>query len=259
MRSRPSPSLFPAALLWAALVAASLFPTDRAMAESQVLLVSGSHDWVPYLMVDPTTGRARGALYDVLIEACRAVGAECLFLDYPWKRVLDYLDYGDIDICCGIYPTVSRQGQYIFSAPIYQDEVRVLTAKPMAIDSFDDLKGLRGDALLGASYGDVADARIDLYLDVVRWTDKTQSLLRLIRGDSDYMICPQRDCLGAAQSMHLRDKVRIQPLVLSEMDVHIAFSRHSKHPEILEAVNRELDRMIASGRVREILQPYLRD
>ena len=44
------------------------------------------------------------------------------------------------------------------------------------------------------------------------------------------------------------------PFVLTTQDVFIAFSRHSAHPDLL---NRELDRIVKSGRAEELLEPYL--
>jgi len=241
------------------LILAALLLAPPALGDDKpVLIVSGSHDWAPYLMIDPTTGQSRGALHDVLVEACRAAGADCLFVDYPWKRVLDYLDHGDIDVSCGIYSTVKRRGQYIFSPPIYTDEVRVFSAKPLVVNDIKDLRGLRGDAQLGASFGDAADAYISQHLDVARWTDKERPLLRLLRGDTEYVICPHRDCMEIVRHKGWEDRIRALPHVLATNDVHIAFSRHSRHADLIPAINRELGRLVKNGRARELLEPYLR-
>lgn len=227
-----------------------------ARADDGVVVASGAMGWRPYLMLDPTNGKVTGVLHDILQQACDNLGLSLVFADYPWKRALDNLQHGDVDVLCGIYWTEGRSKTFRFSSPVFKDEIRIFVTEPFEIDSLDDLKGKKGDRPLGGSYGDDFDEYARKNLDLTQVTTKELSFSRLQRGFTEYYVCALADCMHYLKTQGLTEEIRPLPYVVAENSVYFAFSRSSKNPQRDTALIEELERLRKDGTVDEILYSY---
>lgn len=163
----------------ALLICALFAPPPAKAAEASTLIAAGSFRWLPYFDLNHDTGKITGAMYDILQEACRRADAEVVFTSLPWRRVLDNAKHGEIDIICGLYRTSARAEYLDFSIPLLRDEIRVFTTGELPINSYEDLVGLRGTAVLGSSYGEEFDAfaakhlRLTRLIDIINFFRKT--------------------------------------------------------------------------------------
>lgn len=227
-----------------------------ARAEGGVVVASGAMGWRPYLMQDARTGEVSGVLHDVLARACENLGYEMIFAEYPWKRALDNLLHGDVDVICGIYKTKNRVERFRYSGPVFKDEIRVFVTDPFPMEGLEDLVGKEGDRPLGGSYGDRFDSYARRHLYITEVTTKELSFSRLLRGHIDYYVCAYADCMHYITQEGLEDRVQALPYVISTNEVYFAFSRKSAHPERDAKIIAELERLRQDGTVDAIFRSY---
>lgn len=222
------------------------------------MIAAGSFIWHPYYIRDKKTGEITGVLHDILAETCRRAEVDFTFQNSPWKRVMDYARYGDIDIVCGLYWTKERAEYLDFSAPLFRDEVRIFTNKPLHINSLNDLIGLRGTAILGSSYGKDFDEFSEKYLNLMRAPDKSQFVERLLSDETDYVVCGHLDCSLYFAADSQASQIRPLPYSVSSNNVYLGFSKNSKRREILTKLNKTIDEMVQDGTVNVIYRRYMR-
>lgn len=244
-----------AALLLVTLHAPALASSKVDSTNITPLLVSGLSQYSPNLMVD-AMGNPSGVMWDILATAARRIGMRLQYIEYPWKRALLELEKGNIDIICGAYWTQGRAKKFDYSPAVALDQARLFVRKPFPVSSIADLKGKRGDMLLGASFGEAFDrAKSELNLTAIN--DKKNALFRLQRGFSDYFICAYDSCIYYIHQLNLGDSITTLPFVLSKNRVYYAYSKASIKKGWQKKLNGELQRMLNNGDVDRIRHMYM--
>lgn len=247
-------------LIAAALVCLLLLMGLPARANEPVTLIAaGSYRWLPHFHLDHETGKISGGMYDILKEACRRSNTQVVFTALPWLRVLDNARHGEIDVVCGLFKTDERSKYLTFSPPLRNEEIRVFATGDLNINSYDDLIGLRGTAVRGTSYGKQFDdfAARTPHLHLTRVTDSSSFFKRLLSGATDYVICPNDDCKSELKRLGLQFKIIPLPFVIGHSDIHIAFSKKSKHADAIKRLMKAIEEMKADGTIDAIYRWYM--
>lgn len=244
-------------LLAAFAITVALLPSVLWAGANKTIIASGAIGWNPYLMRSPDTREYSGVLHDALLIAAQRIGATVKFVDFPWKRAVENMEHGDVDVICGMYWTKERAQKYNYSAPVLQDDIVVFATRRFEIDSLEDLVGKRGDRPLGGSYGDKFDSFARKHLAITQIPGKELSFQRLLRGHTDYCVLAQADGMYYLKQQGLTDKVHVLPYVISTNDVHYVFSKNTKKAHLLTMLFAELDRLREDGTIRKLLKSYI--
>lgn len=234
-----------------------LCSSGTAMAQATPLFASGAVGWRPYVMNDPEIGRLTGVFMDLLEMVSHETGLDIRFRDLSWKRALQQLKQGDLDIICGMYRTSEREAVYRFSPPLFRDEVRIFTARPLQVDSLDDLVGLQGDIPLGARYGEPFDSYAKQKLRLDRVSDKRYSFGKLMHERTDYVISAYADGVLELALMGLSDAIRPLPFVVAVNDVYWAYPLSRGRQQDYDRVDAVLRRLVANGTVERLYSMHL--
>ena len=89
--------------------------------------VSGSLGWYPLLMEHKKSGRVEGVAIELMQMIGKEMNLPVKFVKYPWKRMLQHLEFGSIDMVLGIYQTKKRALIYEYSPAFLINEARVFT------------------------------------------------------------------------------------------------------------------------------------
>jgi len=197
--------------------------------DCQVLKVSGSMGWNPLIIKNTETDQISGMGYDLAQEIGTRLKIPIKFIELPWKRVLHYLEQGELDIVLGIYWTQQRSKDYLYSSSIFQNEARVFVHKDkqFAFESLEDLIGKKGDIPLGASFGDEFDQFAEKKLEIENVGVKKSAFKRLLTFRSDYYVSDYFDVMWELRKQGLNDKIVPLPRAVSNTRVYVAVSRKS--------------------------------
>ncbi|MCP3926409.1 MAG: amino acid ABC transporter substrate-binding protein [Desulfobacterales bacterium] len=230
--------------------------------ECKVLRVAGANGWLPMSFTDPSTGKPVGVAYDF----ARLVGkklkrAVVIRNELPFRRILKYLEDGELDICVSLYWNEERAAKYLFTEPYFVNQTRVwvVKGKEFPFKTFDDLIGRVGGIPAGGSLGAKFDAFAkahNLKLEEVK--TKKQRFFKMLRGRTDYLLQDYYDGLTFLKHHGLQDQFVALDRPLSENKVYFAVSRKSPCADLLPQINYIIKKAKQDGIIQALIKKYTR-
>ncbi|MCP3925292.1 MAG: amino acid ABC transporter substrate-binding protein [Desulfobacterales bacterium] len=212
-------------------------------------------------MQNKETKKITGISYDLIMEIGKKLNIPVKFQILPWKRMLVYLDQGEIDVILGIYWTKKRSEIYHYSSPFLQNEARVFVLKEKKFNfrSFKDLIGKRGDIPPGGSFGDKFDKFSKKHLKLSGIKDRSSRIKRLLLGRCHYFIADYMDGMWTLNEQGMADKIVPLPKAVSKTQVYFAMSRKSKCPNIAAEITNYIEIFKNDGTMKSIIRRYIRN
>lgn len=173
-----------------------------------------------------------------------------------WRRCLTDSAEGRVDLVIA-YRSPAREAYLAFGRePLLHEEVALFyhRDRPLAVSRLDDLARYRGGLLFGESYGPSFDAFIAARGAVERVASNHQNFGKLIRGRIDYIAHERRTGQLLIERMPGAEAIEMLPLTLAEDALYFAVSRHSPLAQRLDELDREVARLVASGRIEAWLR-----
>jgi len=221
--------------------------------------VNGTSYWYPVVTRVEGEAGLRGLLPTLAREAFESLGIEVIEMpERPWKRLLIQLEAGKFDVLLGAYRTDARAAKFLYSTPVYNDEVAVFVAagKEFELTGPEDLIGRKGVRPFGGSYGQAFDAFSDAYLDMsaIGHDGDADDLFRiLLAGKADYGVLGRFDGQHDMIRLGLQNEVTQLPAILTVNPVHFLFSKNSPCAALLPRFNAQLSMLLETGRADEVL------
>ncbi len=242
------------------MVSACLTSIGNAQA-CQVLRVSGAGNWLPVAYINKDTGDPEGIAYDFakIIGGKLNIPVE-LNATLPWKRMLHYLEKGELDMTAALYWTKEREVLYQFTTPYYENEARVFVVKgkEFPFEKFEDLIGRSGGLSLG-SYGEEFETFAKQHkLRLER--DKSATLIarKLLIGRYDYFILDYLNGMLFLQESGLQEQIIALPHPVSTASVHLALSRQSPCLALVPRINAVIEKSKQDGTLQAIVDRYIK-
>jgi polar amino acid transport system substrate-binding protein len=233
----------------ALVLALIVLPTITLAAVASTIVVDVRHR-PPEMVVEGYS--ASGPLVDIILEAAKAVGLNVRLQLRQFHASYADLKAGKIDVLPRTLCTAQRSKEIDFIGPIgFQEKVIRFLVKPgneATIETFADLKRLKVGVKLGTHYFDELNNATDI--QKVESYDDTNMVLMFDRGRFDTMAV-------------LDQKAVIEALATAGIH-QFGFAHYSKRIVIgnyygiragspyKAALQAQLERMVASGRVEEI-------
>jgi polar amino acid transport system substrate-binding protein len=226
----------------------------------------GWESYVPYQFAD-RDGRPTGADLELIREVAKAIGCDPVFKQMPWARQLSELRNGTLDVAASASHTPEREEYVRFSVPYRRAEMAIFvldgTASQYALSSLSDIPAIdfKLGIIFGYYYGEEFEAfRNDpafaTHVDAA--ADYPTNIRKLLHGRIDgFLVDDVAVMLAEARALGVEDRVERHPLHITGDVFHLMFSRQSVDPEIVAAVDRELERLKAEGRIQAILDKFL--
>ena len=181
--------------------------------------------WAPYVYEE--NGVPKGIDYEVTAEVFRRLGIEVTWEFMPWRRCMLMVDQGLADGVLDIFQTALRSSQlYYPSEPLSEVEFVLFqaNARPHAVDSLDDLRGLTVGTSAGYDYGPEF-LESPLFRREAAPTQEA-NFGKLQRGRIDLVVTDRRVGRYMIAQLGLQDQISELPLVIKRQRQYLAVRRN---------------------------------
>lgn len=229
-----------------------------ASTKCKTVSINGANGWIPVSYYGDN--RLTGVAPDIITNIFNEIGIEVKQQPIvPWKRLLNDLEIGKLDVLTGAYYNDKRAKTYQYSNVITVDEIRIFVKKGKEFPFYDlsDLKGLIGVRPQGGSYGQDFDDYANKNLHINENNSTLAMLKLLIQDKVDYAVWGYFDGLGNITQHHYQDQITALPTPVSSNNVYALFSRKSPCVSQIDRFNQILDRMHTNGDIDEIIEEHL--
>lgn len=226
--------------------------------------------WEPYAIYTyaDEAGKVSGADIDVMREIGRELGCEITFKEAPWTRVLLEVENGTIDVSTSTSRTPEREKFAWFSTSYRTTEMAIYVRRgEVGIYRLDNLgavakTGFRLGVIAGYHYGPefaelMRDPAFTGFVDEA--IDYRTNIRKLMHGRIDgYLVEDVGVMLAEAKTLGVLDQIEQYPMAIPGEKLHLMFSRKTVKPELVEAVNASLARIMADGRLSKFVDRHMK-
>ncbi|AMC34623.1 substrate-binding periplasmic protein [Janthinobacterium sp. B9-8] len=227
-------------------------------------LVVGWDTWPPYHFKDEQ-GQMRGLAVEVLVELARRADCPLRFAQMPWKRTLNELAVGKVDLAMEVLKTPERARVMLFSRAYRPSSVHFFARKKEERWSFNTLADLSklGPVTLGVSRGDSYGEELDQWLNapppsvaVDVAPTMAVNLRKLQHGRVDLVLGDLFATQAALYDLKLTNEIAPLAQEWRTQDAYFAFSRISVGEPVFQAFQQALDSMMKDGSLKKIQLRY---
>ena len=225
----------------------------------------GWEDWQPYQYKDES-GTVTGLDIELVQTIFANINYQLRLIELPWKRHLESVKAGRIDLAASASKAPEREEYALFSAP-YRTESAVMYIRKADVDkyTFDSLKDIIGtDFTLavtrGYYYGEEFASLMknpEFKKHIQEVNDNQLAQRQLARNRVDGFL---EDPIAATVELRnegLQDQISVLMPIYSD-DIYVMFSKKSTSPELVETFNKSLTELKTSGRYDRIMNKYLK-
>ncbi len=225
----------------------------------------GWEPWEPYQYLNEKKELV-GLDVEVLTALAKQAGIEIVFKEFPWKRILFYVENGELDMTSGASKAPEREVYAYYSEPYRMESavmfVRKGTSANYALNELKDI--LSGSFQLGVEreyhYGEnyaelMKNEAFAKHVQVVNRAELNYNKLLRNRIDG-FLVDP---FVGAAylKRNKLADRIETHPMPIYSDAIHFLVSKKTSHPSLVERLNASIRKMKADGSLAAIIKKWL--
>jgi len=171
-----------------------------------------------------------------------------------WQAVQEKTLAGELDMIVAAYDNAARRIGMKFSNPYLDSPVVIVVKKGngFPVTSWQSLKGRKGVAHEGESFGERFDAFIRKELDV-RYLPYEGAFAGLADGTADYLVIDLYPAIIYAKLLQAEDKVEFLARPVTVQKLHLAVSKHSALARDMERINTVLERLKKEKVIRKLV------
>ncbi|ABC29184.1 ABC-type amino acid transport/signal transduction systems, periplasmic component/domain [Hahella chejuensis KCTC 2396] len=176
----------------------------------------------------------------------------------PWKRVLASTD--SVDMISGLYISEERRALLHFVQPPFMSDPNVIFVKEghgFPFKSWEDLKGKKGGARLGDSFGVEFDEFAKQHLNLERVGQFEQLYGMTMAGRLDYFLYGLYPGISLAEELNLNRQLEFLPTPITEEGIYIAFSKTSNCIGYADYLSEKIKQYSKEGLLGELIQKYM--
>lgn len=237
---------------------ASLGVTANVWAMNTLTLqYSGNPDYPPYHWC-----RGGGVLTGASIELLQQVIPDGLRLRpvvYPWKRVLQAAEAGQLDIILPLRINAERARYLRFGKQAaFENPIVVFTRKDSSLryQSWESLKPYRGGISLGDVFGDGFDEYLASQLSVEPAPNMESNFKKLALGRIDYFITGRYVGMAYLQKENLHQLITDMPTPVSVSKIYLGFGPRVP-ASVIDSTDAALKKMADSGATTALLKKWV--
>ncbi|MCH4889514.1 transporter substrate-binding domain-containing protein [Acidaminobacter sp. JC074] len=228
--------------------------------DTNTVYAVGSYDWYPYQMMDENK-QPYGMSYDILELILEDTDFNVVRNKVePFRRQLQDLETGKVDVFVGLYFNEDRDKKYIYTLPFSKDEVCVFvrTDNIISFTSYADLSEFVGLIPDGASYGDTFENNKHL-LNLREVKDEKHRLDLLLNEEVDYYISAYGDVMDDANQYGYEELITCLDKKIQVNDVYFVISKHSPLADHIDYINEQIQTLSDKGILTEIKESYMKN
>jgi polar amino acid transport system substrate-binding protein len=175
-----------------------------------------------------------------------------------WDQVQAKARTGDVDVLVAAYKTSAREEYMEYSEPYTTDPIVLFVAKgkTFPFEKWDDLKGKKGVATVGDSYGQEFDNYSASNLDLARATTTADAFGMVAHGTADYFIYSLYAGNVELKKEGAAAGFEALPKNVTEENFYITISKKSSFVKYMPQINALIEKYRADGTIDRILKEY---
>jgi polar amino acid transport system substrate-binding protein len=203
-----------------------------------------------------------GLDFDIFNAIIKESNFKVTFTELPWKRHLQYIKTGKIDMAMGASYTLEREESAYFSLPYRIEKVNLFVKKGMVskikLDTLGDLAnsnymiGVEGGYYYGKEYQKLITTKA-FYSQINHVIDLEQNVALLLKGHIDGVLVDPVTMKAFSEKYSLQDEFEIHPLEIYQDTIHIMISRQSCTIETLNRINVAITTLEKNGEIAKII------
>jgi polar amino acid transport system substrate-binding protein len=216
------------------------------------VVIGSNAEYPPFEFVDES-GELAGFDIEMMNAIAEEAGFEIEWVNTKWDGIFVALASGEFDaVCSAATITEERLETVDFSDPYFNaGQMIAVRADETAITGADDLAGKKVGVQLGTTgdiwLSDETDA------EVVRFEENTLAFQALANGDVDAAVA---DSPVVYEIVQANPEMNLKVLSETYTDEFYGIAVNKDKPEVLEAINKGLAAIKASGKYDEIFAKY---
>ncbi len=232
-------------------------------AKSETLSV-GWELWYPY-QYHNNQQQLVGLDFDIFNAIIKQAKLNVNYTELPWKRHLQYLKTGKMDVAMGASYTKERE-QYAYFTQAYRTEsVRLFVKKGNAnnikLDSLaqlstsDYMLGVEGGYYYGEDYQQLIKSA-EFRAHITEVLDVEQNVDLLMKGFIDGFLVDPITLTAFVEKYKLQGEFELHPLAIYQDDIFIMLSKLSLDKNMLDKFNQAIDILKANGTIDKISEKW---
>jgi len=219
--------------------------------------VAGHPEWPPIMFRNASSIDGAGAALVAKIFADLRLPASFPYSG-TWDEVQAKARSGEVDILVAAYKTSERLTYMDYSDAYTTDPVAIFVAKGKAFSftSFDALKGKRGVAMIGDSYGQQFDDFAAANLQLFRATTAAEGYNLIATGQADYFINSLYAGNDQLKKTGETAKFETLPKFVADENFYITISKRSPYAVYMPQINQAIAKYKADGSINSLIAQY---
>ena len=227
-------------------------------------LSTGWELWYPY-QYHNIKQQLVGLDFDSYNAIIYKAGFKTTYTELPWKRHLQYIKTGEMDIAMGSSYTKEREKYAYFSKPYRKETVKLFVKKGMAdkifLKSLADLSatnymiGVEGGYYYGKEYQRlISNPEFKNHINEV--LDIEQNVTMILKGHLDGFLVDPITMKAFTDKYSMQDEFETHEVEIYQADIHIMLSRKSCTKEMLNKINAAIDELKENGELQTIIDNW---
>ena len=220
--------------------------------------------WYPYQYHNKDQ-QLVGLDFDIFNAIITEADLHVSFTELPWKRHLQYIKTGQMDMAMGSSYTPDREKTAYFSIP-YRTEtvnlfVRTGTVDKIKINTLSDLTntgyliGMEGGYFYGEEFQQLMTTK-EFQMHINDVIDLEQNVGMLLKGHIDGFLVDPVTMKAFEEKYALDNEFEVHPLKIYQDNIHIMLSRKSCKVDVLNKINKAITKLKDNGTMTEIIERW---
>ncbi|MBA6231735.1 MULTISPECIES: substrate-binding periplasmic protein [unclassified Colwellia] len=203
-----------------------------------------------------------GLDFDIFNAIIKESTLKVTFTEIPWKRHLQYIKTGKIDMAMGASHSAEREQTAYFSIPYRLEKVNLFVKKGTAqkiklkklsdLSSADYMIGVEGGYYYGKEYQKLITTKA-FHAHINNVIDLEQNVALLLKGHIDGVLVDPVTMKAFSEKYSLQGEFEIHPLEIYQDTIHIMLSRQSCTIETLNRINDAITTLVQNGEIAKII------
>jgi polar amino acid transport system substrate-binding protein len=220
--------------------------------------------WYPYQYHNKKQ-KLVGLDFDIFNAIIKESNIKVKFTELPWKRHLQYIKTGKMDMAMGASHTEEREKTAYFSLPYRLEKVNLFVKKGTAhkinlnilgdLSSSDYMIGVEGGYFYGDEYKKLITTK-EFYTRINDVIDLEQNVALLLKGHIDGFLVDPVTMKAFSEKYSLQGEFEAHPLKIYQDNIHIMLSRNSCSVDTLNSINNAITKLAQNGEISQIINRW---
>lgn len=187
------------------------------------------------------------------------------YTELPWKRHLNYIKTGEMDVAMGASYNQEREAYAFYSLPYRRETVKLFVRKNSAVNiklsQLSDLSesnymiGVEGGYYYGKGYQELIKTTA-FRAHITEVIDLEQNIDLLMKGHLDGVLVDPFTMQAFIKKYKMYDEFVPHKLTIYADDIYIVVSKKSEHKDLISKINNAIDSLKKDGTLDRILRNW---